>query len=122
MRGPFRVNEVIDSAISENRSAERILLGIAGLFLGLGTTVLIVGLIRDSVVAYAGVVESVLFVPAVSLVLRIRKENIALRILEIPLRKARTAQEAERVLIDFFRSTHGIRSGEKAGLSEGEEP
>jgi len=118
MGGPLKVHEIIDQAIRENRHAERILLGFAALFVGLGTVVLIVGLVTDSVVAYAGVVESVMFVPAVWLVLRIRTQNIAVRMMEIPLRKAKNAQEAERLLIDFFRSTQGIKNvGQDSGAT-----
>ncbi len=119
MSSPIKVSEIIDNAIKENRTAERILLRTSGLFLCLGTIVLVVGLIRASMVAYAGVVESVLFAPAVMLVLRIRRENIALRILELPLRKSKTAREAELALIDFFKSTHRIRDGDKGGLAKG---
>jgi hypothetical protein len=108
MSGPRDVREIIDVAIRENRARERVLLIFAAVFVGLGAGVLVWGLIQDSLVAYAGVVESGLFVPAILVVRRINRENTALRMLEIPLRKARTSEEAERVLIRLFASVYGI--------------
>jgi hypothetical protein len=62
------MREVIDQAIRENQVGERILLGFAVVFVGLGAFVLVWGVVTDSFVGYAGVAESVLFVPAVLLV------------------------------------------------------
>ena len=108
MAGPLKVREIIEHAIKENRSREKLLVGFAVLFVVLGTAVLAWGLVHDSLIAFAGVAESVLFVPAVLLVRRINQENTALRMLEIPLRKAKTAEEASRVLTRFFSTAYDI--------------
>jgi hypothetical protein len=107
---PLRIRDIIDQAIRENRARERLLLSFAGMFILLGAVILIWGLAQNSLVAFAGVAESVLFVPAVALVRRISKENTALRMLEIPLRKAVTAEQAARVLTQFFAATHGFNA------------
>src|ERR1022692_1515782 len=108
MAGPFKVREIIDKAIDENRSREKLRVGFAVVFVLLGTAGLGWGLMTDSVIAYAGVAESVLFVPAILLVRRINHENTALRMLESPLRKAKTAEEAARFLTRFFSTAYGI--------------
>ena len=108
MAGPLKVREIIEQAIEENRSRERLLVGFGVVFVLLGTGVLIWGLVNNSLIAYAGVAESVLFVPAILLVRRINRENTALRMLEIPLRKAKTAEDAARVLTRFFSTAYGV--------------
>jgi len=115
----MKVREIIELAIQENRAREKTLLGFAGLFIVLGSIVLVWGLFQNSVIAYAGVVESLLFVPAVILVRRINHENTALRMLEIPLRKARTADEAARVLTLFFSAAYGVTPSTRGKGSTG---
>ena len=104
----MNVHEIIDQAIDENRWRERVLVGFAILFVVLGAFVLLWGLVNDSMLAFAGVVESLLFVPAVLLIRSISRENMALRLLEIPLRKAKTAEEAANVLMRYFASAHQL--------------
>lgn len=111
MAAPLKVREIIEKAIEENRSREKLLVGFAVVFVLLGTIGLGWGLVNDSLIAYAGVAESVLFVPAILLVRRINHENTALRMLEIPLRKTKTAEEAARLLTRFFSIAYGITEG-----------
>jgi hypothetical protein len=108
-----KVREIIDLAIKENRVREKVLLGLAVFFIILGAIVLLWGLFQNSLIAYAGVVESLLFVPAVVLVRRINHENTALRLLEIPLRKAKTADEAAKALTLFFSAAYGVTNASK---------
>jgi hypothetical protein len=115
----MKAREIIDLAIQENRVREKVLLGFAIFFVLLGSGVIIWGLLQNSFVAYAGVVESLLFVPAVLLVRRINHENAALRMLEIPLRKAKTADEAARVLTQFFSTAYGVSSSNRGKSSTG---
>ena len=49
-----------------------------------------------------GALQSGLFYPAMRLVLRIRTENQKIRLLEIPLMNARTADDAAATLRDVF--------------------
>jgi hypothetical protein len=114
MAGPLKVRDIIENAIQENRTREKLLVGFAMVFVLLGTAVLGWGMVNDSLIAYAGVAESVLFVPAILLVRRINRENTALRLLEIPLRKTKTADEAARVLTRFFAAAYQI--GENQGV------
>lgn len=113
MAGPLKVRDVIDNAIDENRLRQRLLVGFAVMFVVMGTVVLVWGLVQDSLVAFAGVAESALFVPAIVLVRRINHENAALRLVEIPLRKAKTAEQAARVLTRFFAVAYNIREDEE---------
>ena len=46
-----------------------------------------------------------LFYPAMRKARRIREQNIAIRLLEIPLTNSRTAEEAARILQEFFAAT-----------------
>ena len=115
----MKVREIIELAIQENRVRERTLLGFAVLFIALGSIVLVWGLLLNSFIAYAGVVESLLFVPPVLLVRRINHENTALRMLEIPLRKAKTAEEAARVLTLFFSAAYGVTTPSRGKGSTG---
>src|SRR5713226_8053745 len=108
MSGPLKVHEIIESAIEDNRQRVGLLFGFAIVFVLLGSVVLVWGLIQDSFVAYAGVAESLLFVPAIHSVRRINHETAALRLLEIPLRRAKSADEAARILLRFFASAYGI--------------
>lgn len=110
MAQPLHVREVIDQAIRENRFSEWLMYGFALVFVALGVTVLIWGLIEHSVVAWAGVAESILFVPAVVLAMRVRHQNTALRLLEVPLRKTKNSREAAAILIDFFSTAFSVRS------------
>ena len=60
---------------------------------------------KTPVTAVAGVAESALFWPALSAAMRTRSANIMLRMLEIPLSKAQTSQEAAEMLRRVFESS-----------------
>jgi hypothetical protein len=95
--------EVIDQAITENRVNEYLLYGFAIVFVLSGVTALICGMIWEAgVVALAGGIGSSLFFPAMYLAHKIRRENIAIRLLEAPLSKAETSDEAANALREFF--------------------
>ena len=49
-----------------------------------------------------GAVSAILFIPAMQMARRIREQNIALRMLEVPLDRAQTVEEASQLLPDFF--------------------
>ncbi len=119
MNAPLNVHDIIEQAIQENRSRERWLVAFAVVFVVLGAVVLVWGLVQNSLIAYAGVAESALFLPAILVVRRINHENTALRMLEIPLRKTNTAEEAERLLIQFFGSAYGIGASKPKGGTKG---
>ena len=52
-----------------------------------------------------GAAASFLAIPAMTTANEIRKQNMAIRLLEIPLNKAETAEEAAALIQQFFQST-----------------
>ena len=95
--------QVIDQAVKENRFGERLLYGMACAFAAVGLLVLIwAALNRLPVLAVAGTISSALFWPAMNSARQTRKESIAIRLLEAPLSRADTAQEAADMLRHFF--------------------
>jgi len=61
----MKVRDIIEKAIEENRSREKLLVGVCRGICTVGNGCSCLGLANDSLVAYAGVAESVLFVPAI---------------------------------------------------------
>jgi hypothetical protein len=95
--------EVIDQAISENRFGERVLYLFALLFVGVGITAIIYGMIKElSVPSIVGLASSSFFWPAMAAARRTRKESIAIRLLEAPLGRADTAKQAADMLRLLF--------------------
>lgn len=101
--GTRGARQVIDTAIQENRANEYLLyvFGV-GSFL-IGCLVIVWSLYRNQPVAtLAGAVESALFAPAVYFIRQIRRENMKLRMLELPLSSAKSADEAATAIIKLF--------------------
>lgn len=95
-------NEIIDQAIRENRLPERLIYLFCLLLVGSGTATFILAMVRgDSVSAIAGAIAGTLFLPAIRTAVRLRRENILIRTLEIPLTNAETAEDATRILADL---------------------
>lgn len=91
--------EVIDDAIRENTKAEWIMYVISLVIVAAGVFLLIKGAIDKSPLeATSGAVASALFIPAMRYTRQIRKENIAIRLMEAPLSRVDTAQEASQML------------------------
>jgi hypothetical protein len=103
---PRTANQVIDQAIEDNKFTEHLLNGFAVVFVASGIVTLIAGAIRgESLVAIAGAVATSLFYPAMRQARQIRRENIAIRLLEAPLSKAETSHEASVAVKEFFSDT-----------------
>jgi hypothetical protein len=99
-------NEIINQAINENRFGERLLYLFSCTTFFVGVGVLVAGAYQgQQVIAASGAVASALFYPAMRLARRIREQNMAIRLLEIPLTNSRTAEEAAKILEEFFAST-----------------
>jgi len=99
--------EIINQAISENRTGEMLFHGFAVAFVLTGIAVIVWSLIEKSPLALAvGAAESSLFWPAINVTRRTRRENVILRMLEVPLSKARTADEAARMLAEVFAQSY----------------
>jgi hypothetical protein len=111
--------EVIDQAIKENRRWETVLLVFAVLFVLLGAATIVWSFVqRQSFVTLAGSLESALFWPAWSLAARTRKDNIMLRMLELPLSKAKTSIEAAEMLQRVF-ETHFLQEPSRQNRTAG---
>jgi hypothetical protein len=87
----------------ENRPAEYLCYLFAVVFVMAGTVVLVVGLVRsEGLIALAGGVSNILFWPAMAQARAIRKENMVLRTLEVPLSAAANAEAAAETLRKVF--------------------
>ena len=96
--------DVIDQAIKENKVPECLLYIFAILFVLTGITILIIGIQKgETVTTVAGVISSSFFLPAMKNARQIRKENIAIRLLEAPLSRADSAKEASDMLRDIVK-------------------
>jgi hypothetical protein len=95
--------DVIDQAIKDNRVPEYLLYTFASIFVVVGTALLIFGFYnKASMNAIAGLILDGLAWPAVRMTREIRQQNMMLRMLEVPLSKAKTADEAAKMLTEAF--------------------
>ena len=95
--------EVIDTAIKENRPNEYLLYAFALLFVGLGTSTFIYSVINGHwALSIGSAIESGLFYPALNAVQKIRRENQKIRLLELALTNAKTAEQAAAALKQVF--------------------
>lgn len=107
------VRDIIDQAIAENRVPEYLLYCFASLFVLTGEALLGTAFYnRNTTTAIVGVALNGLAWPAYRATRAIRAENLMLRMLEVPLMQARTAEEAAKMLTDMFES-HFKRSASK---------
>jgi hypothetical protein len=103
MAEPRTPKLVIDQAIRDNRLPELLCYGFSAIFVVAGVFTLIVGAFTsDAVVAICGTVSSSFFFPALASARSIREDNMAIRLLEISLDKAATAEQAAQALSDAF--------------------
>jgi hypothetical protein len=108
--------DIINQAISENRVPEYLLYGFACLFVLTGELLIGMAIYHKSPLeSVAGVALNGLAWPAYHLTRAIRSENLMLRMLEVPLMKARTADEAAKMLSDMFEA-HFKRTASKDSL------
>lgn len=99
--------DIIRETIRQNRFGEYLLYSIAINMIAIGSAAMIVGMIRgQGLVGLAGGIESALFYPAMRSARRIREQNIAIQLLEIPLSIATTSKQAAEILNNFFQSTY----------------
>ena len=122
MAEPRTARQVIDQAIRENKLGERLLYLFATLLVVSGVFALVWGVVsREGVSALAGTLSSALFWPAMTMAGRMRRENMAIRLMEDPLNRAETATEAAKALRDFFVSllVRGNNEDERKGGTGG---
>jgi hypothetical protein len=104
MAEPRTAKLVIDQAIRENRSWEWLCFLAAGglVLVGLVAIVRAMFFQQDTVVTVVGGIANLLFYPPLAIGQRIRKENFAVRLLEVPLCKATTEEAAANMLREMF--------------------
>lgn len=105
--------EVIDQLIADNRGWDWLCYLAAAAFIATGVVVVVRALFWDqsALLALVGCVCGSLFIPAFDRAQRIRKENQAIRLLEIPLSQAKTAEEAARLIHEVFREVYVHKKG-----------
>lgn len=95
--------EVIDQAISENRKPEWLLYIFAAVFVLTGEIVIGWAIsARAPLTTLIGVALNGLAWPAFRETRSLRAENLMLRMLEVPLSKTQTAEEAAKMLTEAF--------------------
>lgn len=98
--------EIIDQAIRENRKSETLLYIFATLLVFVGALVILYSVWKGQTVgSLVGAFSTSLFVPAMRYAKAIRKENIAIRLLEAPLIRADTAKDAAEAIRANFMQT-----------------
>lgn len=94
---------VIDQAITENRGSEMLLYSLCGLVCGCGLFALCWGTLHNQpLIALAGGVPSSILWPALGFAAKVRKQNLAIRLLEVPMTLAVTEKGAAEMLRDVF--------------------
>ena|SRR5947209_616560 len=95
--------EVISHAIKENRLPEYMLYVFAAIFVLTGEILIGWSIYHGYAIStVGGVALNALAWPAFRETRQIRQENLMLRMLEIPLSKARTTEEAAKMLTEEF--------------------
>lgn len=103
--------QVIDTAIAENRRSEFVCFLLIVGFVLFGAWVILNGVqTGNGVVTVAGSATAALFWPALRHAIRIRETNMIIRLFEIPLAAAKTSREASAAIIMVFRNR--FQSGE----------
>lgn len=113
MAAPRSAKQVIDQLINENRWWEWLCFVAACIFIliGVGAIVRAMFVDQSDVLTVVGGACNFLLWPSLTHARRIRKENQALRLLEIPLGKAETADKAADMIRDMFVKVFVERKG-----------
>ena len=102
---PKNAGTVIDKAIGENRRSEYLLYLISCTIVSIGGFTLIWGALRnEGLVALAGGISSGLLFPAFKAAIEIRRQNVAIRLLEELLNRAENGTQAADAIQQAFQS------------------
>lgn len=109
---PIRTaKEVIDQALQENAGSKVLCYGIACSVVLAGLVVLLWGAYHlQGIVALSGALASGLFWPALHYAREIRKENITIRLFEVPLANATTADSSAKLLVKLLKDAFGAKA------------
>ena len=113
MAEPRSAKLVIDQAIRDNRPWEWLCFVSSAVLVALGVSVIVRAMVSDqsAVVTVTGAIASALFWPALGMGQRVRKENQAIRLLEVPLTKAKTEEAAANMLREMFQQIYVEKKG-----------
>jgi hypothetical protein len=113
MAEPRSAKSVIDQAIRDNLWWEWLCFGSATALVVVGLIAIVRAMLIDQrgEVTLAGTAATALFWPAVQMGQRVRKENMAMRLLEIPLGKAQTEEAAANMLQEMFQKIFVEKKG-----------
>jgi len=105
--------ELIDDAIRENSTASFLLYCFAIAFVCVGLAILITGVVKNNeFIGLIGALSSAMFWPAMRSARKTRRENISIRLLEAPLSKAATSDEAAKMLQGLFENIFSDTPGD----------
>ncbi len=94
---------VIDTAIADNLWWEQLCYGLIVVFVVVGIAIVIVGAAQDNgLVSLSGTGLAGLFWPAIRYVWKFRSENIRVRLYELPLAAAGSADEMAAILREVY--------------------
>jgi heme A synthase len=100
--------QVIDAAITDNRWWERLCYFIVLVCVLIGATAVVAGVIRNNeALSLSGTGFAALFWPALSYANRVRREKVRIRLYELALAKAKTADDLARTLELVFGNGRG---------------
>lgn len=96
---------VIDQAIAENRAGEYVLYLLSSIIVLVGCGTLVYGAVNgEGTVAVAGGLATWIIYPAFQSAREMRRQNIALRLLDEPLTRATTPEEAAEAIRTIYES------------------
>jgi len=110
---PRTAKEVIDELLKENHRWERIFNIVICAFLGVFAGVVVAALMncRGDVLSIACGAANFIILSSLAYVWRIRRENMATRLLEIPLSKAETSEKAAEMIQEMYIQVFVHRKG-----------
>lgn len=103
---PRTAKQVIDQAIKDNRRSGVLLFGLLTAYALAGLAALAWGVVKgEAIPTIAGAISGFLLWPAISQAREVRRENLAIRMMGVPLGMAASAEEATNSVREIFKET-----------------
>lgn len=101
--GEITAQSVIDKAIKENMISQYLMFIFASVSFCIGVFCVIYSIMVDKYsYAMISTFSGLVFIPSLKFISKSRKENLAIRLLEVPLSRADTAKQAAEALCQYF--------------------
>ena len=101
-QAPTSAYEVIDKAIHENRAGEVLIYFLSTVIVAGWMFALIYGVLQgEALIALSGGIADTVIFPAVWLVRDLRRQNLAIRLMEASIKLAHTPEEAAQIVNAF---------------------